>query len=127
MSKHEEHIRDQRSIHLEERDRHQGTDIRRPSDIGPAALQTGGTIYLGRPLVEVAQLRAKDRSVPLLGHSRGGELPGVAERGGHSPGHSGHPVGARCGNRQHFGATCSQVSSKGRRNQREERKGERQL
>lgn len=115
MPKHEEHLRDERTLHSQECHRHEGADLPGGHDRGDATLQTGCTLHLRCHVAESEGLRAEGDTVPLLGDSGRGQLPGPAERRRHCPGHSGNPVGVGRWYRKHFGTTGTQVSSEGRR------------
>lgn len=115
MPEHEEHLRDEWSLHSKERDSHEGPDIRRQSDLGSAALQTRCAVHFGHPRFEIAeQLRTESGAVPVLGHPGGRQLPGVAERRRHCFGRARYFMGPRRWNRQHSRATCAQMSAQGR-------------
>lgn len=116
MPEHEEHLRDERTLHSQECHRHQSANLQGGHDHSDAALQTGCTLHLRCHVAENEGLRAEGDTVPLLGDSGRGQLPGPAERRGLGPGHSGNPVGIRRWYRKHFGTTGAQVSSEDRRN-----------
>lgn len=123
LPEHEEHLRDQRSLHRQKCDRHEDAGVQGRGDPGDATLQTRGTLHPGRRFLEGERLRAESHPLPMLGHPGGGQLPGPPERRRHCPRHAGHPVGPRRWHRQHFGATCQKVPSQGDWNRREEWKG----
>lgn len=115
MSKHEEHLRDERTLHPQECHWHEGADLPGGHDRSDASLQTGCTLHLRCHVTEIEGLRAESDAVPLLGDSGRGQLPGPAERRGPISRHSGNPVGVGRWYRKYFGTTGTQVSSEGRR------------
>lgn len=116
MPKHEEHLRNERALHPQECHRHEGADLPGGHDHSDAALQTGCTFHLRCHVPESEGLRTESDTVPLLGDSGRGQLPGPAERCGHSSGHSGNSVGIGRWYRKHFGATGTQMPPESRRN-----------
>lgn len=116
MSKHEEHLRNEWTLHPQECHRHEGADLQGGHNHSDAALQTGCTLHLRCHVPESEGLRTESDTVPLLGDSGRGQLSGPAERCGRSSGHSGNPVGIGRWYRKHFGATGTQMSPESRRN-----------
>lgn len=116
VSKHEEHLLDERTLHRQECHCHESTGLQGRYDRGDAALQAGCAVHPGCHVLEDEGLHTEGDTIPLLGDSGRGQLRGVAERSGHSFGHPRDPVGIGRWYRKHFGATGAQMSPESRRN-----------
>lgn len=116
MSKHEEHLHDERTLHRQECHCHESASLQGRCDCSDAALQARCAVYPGCHVVEDEGLRTEGDTIPLLGDSGRGQLRGAAERGGHNCGHPRNSVGIGRWYRKHFGATGAQMSPESRRN-----------
>jgi len=115
VSKHKEHLRDERTLHSQECHCHSVADLQGRCHHSDASLQAWCTVHVRRYVVEDERLCPESDTIPLLGNSGGRQLPGLAERGRHSLGYSGHSMGIGRWYRKYFGAACAQMSSKDRR------------
>lgn len=113
---HEEHLRDERTLHSQKCYCHESADLQRRCNRSDATLQAGCAIHSGCHVVEEEGLHPEGDSIPLLGDPRRGQLQSLAERSRHDSGHPRDLVGIGRWYRKHFGATGAQVSSQSRGN-----------